>query len=383
MKKQSLIFIALWAAVLSASAQEWSRIDKNFTYEGRVVNPSGIPIKDAVIRAIETNVSAKTDVNGLFSLTLPEKGDSIVITKEGLATFNGRTIIKTIEMPIENVIEKDGGVIREISKKIIYEAMCKEVILIGPLETSRMTVAAYAKKMAETATKYFDAGLKFMSDATPDYMKAFACFTRAANMEHEQAAYQLAKMYDEGSGIPQDHEKALKWYKKAQGILGVPLRMAVMYMEGIGTPQNDILARNYLYSAISAGDTIEAPKLLKELFAKHAEEMGESGSNQVYDIVETNAQFPGGDKECFKFLAANVKYPAKCQEEGIQGRVMVSFVINKDGSIVDVMTLRSPDPALSAEAERVVRLMPKWVPAMQGWKNVRSKFTMPVMFRLN
>ena len=304
-----------------------------------------------------------------------------VITNKIKSVVNGKTVEKIVEKPVatkitEKIVWGEGGI-------NLIEYLNQEVIILEPKTSKVISVVEYTKKMAETATKYFDAGLKFMSDATPDYMKAFACFTRAANMEHDQAAYQLAKMYDEGRGIPQDYEKALKWYAKAPGILGVPLRMAVMYMEGIGTPQNDILARNYLYSAISAGDTIEAPKLLKELFAKHAEEKGESDSDQVYDIVETNAQFPGGSQECFKFLAANVKYPSKCQEEGIQGRVIVSFVVNKDGSIVDVKTLHSPDPALTAEAERVVRLMPQWVPAMQGWKNVRSKLTIPVTFRLN
>lgn len=380
MKPLNLLFMTLWAAALSVYAQGENTTEKNYTYEGRVVNPSGIPIKDAVVRAIETNVSATTDVNGLFSLTLPKKGDSIVITKEGLATFSGHTIEPVLKI-IENITQNpDGGIIRNIIKD--YVPLKKEVIVIGPLETSRMLVEAYAKKMAETSTKYFDAGLKFLSDETPDYMKAFACFTRAANMENDQAAYQLAKMYDEGRGIPQDQAKALKWYEKAQGILGVPLRMAVMYLEGIGTEQDDIKARNYLYVAISAGDSTEAPKLLKELYAKHADEMGDSESDKVYDIVETNAQFPGGDKECYKFINSQLKYPAKCQEMGIQGRVFVSFVVNKDGSIVDIKTLRSPDPLLTKEAERVVSLMPKWVPAIQGWKNVRSKFTLPIMFSL-
>ena len=286
--------------------------------------------------------------------------------------------IEIVEPPLltERVIRMKNGFMD------YYEYKKMEVVVLGPLTASRMSVTAYTKKMEETASKYFDAGLKFLSDATPDYMKAFACFTRAANMENDQAAYQLAKMYDEGRGIPQDQAKALKWYEKAQGILGVPLRMAVMYLEGIGTEQDDIKARNYLYVAISAGDSTEAPKLLKELYAKHADEMGDSESDKVYDLVETNAQFPGGDKECYKFINSQLKYPAKCQEMGIQGRVFVSFVVNKDGSIVDVKTLRSPDPLLTKEAERVVKLMPKWVPAIQGWKNVRSRFTLPIMFTL-
>ena len=85
----------------------------------------------------------------------------------------------------------------------------------------------------------------------------------------------------------------------------------------------------------------------------------------------------------FKWLSEHIKYPSICQEQGVQGRVMVAFVVNKDGSIVDVKTLRSPDPNLSKEAERVVKMMPKWKPARQGNKTVRSRFNLPVMFRLN
>jgi len=105
--------------------------------------------------------------------------------------------------------------------------------------------------------------------------------------------------------------------------------------------------------------------------------------DRIYEMVEENAQFPGGDAECFKWLSEHIKYPSICQEQGVQGRVMVAFVVNKDGSIVDVKTLRSPDPNLSKEAERVVKMMPKWKPARQGNKTVRSRFNLPVMFRLN
>ncbi len=105
--------------------------------------------------------------------------------------------------------------------------------------------------------------------------------------------------------------------------------------------------------------------------------------DRIYDIVETNAEFPGGQNECYKFLASQVKYPVKCMQEGIQGRVIVSFVVNRDGSIVEVKTTKSPHPALSKEAERVISLMPKWKPAVQGGKTVRSRFNLPVMFRLS
>ena len=104
---------------------------------------------------------------------------------------------------------------------------------------------------------------------------------------------------------------------------------------------------------------------------------------RIYEVVEENAQFPGGDEACMKWLAEHLKYPSICQEQGVQGRVFVSFVVNKDGSIVDVEIKRSPDPNLSKEAERVVKSMPKWKPARQGNRTVRSRFNLPVMFRLN
>ena len=103
----------------------------------------------------------------------------------------------------------------------------------------------------------------------------------------------------------------------------------------------------------------------------------------IYDVVEENAQFPGGDEACFNWLSEHIKYPSICQKQGVQGRVIVQFVVNKDGTLVDVKTVRSPDPNLSMEAERVVKEMPKWKPARQGNKIVRSRFNLPVMMRFD
>ena len=105
--------------------------------------------------------------------------------------------------------------------------------------------------------------------------------------------------------------------------------------------------------------------------------------DRIFDIVEVNAKFPGGDEACMKWLSEHIKYPSICQEQGVQGRVTVAFVVNRDGSIVDVEVVKSPDPNLAKEAERVVKMMPKWTPAKQGNKTVRSRFRLPVMFRLN
>ena len=108
----------------------------------------------------------------------------------------------------------------------------------------------------------------------------------------------------------------------------------------------------------------------------------ESDEGEIFEVVEQNPAFPGGDAELMKWLQKNLKYPASAQENGIQGRVLVQFVVNKDGSIVDPKVLRSVDPALDKEAMRVVTAMPKWTPGKQRGKTVRVKFTLPVTFRL-
>jgi len=110
------------------------------------------------------------------------------------------------------------------------------------------------------------------------------------------------------------------------------------------------------------------------------QEEGDEG--EVFEIVEQNPSFPGGNEALMKWLSKNLKYPASAQENSIQGRVMVQFVVNKDGSIVDPKVIRSVDPALDKEALRVVSAMPKWQPGKQRGKTVRVRFTLPVTFRL-
>jgi protein TonB len=103
----------------------------------------------------------------------------------------------------------------------------------------------------------------------------------------------------------------------------------------------------------------------------------------VFVVVEKMPEFPGGQQALFKYLSENVKYPVIAQENGIQGRVICQFVVNRDGSIVDVEVVRSGgDPSLDKEAVRVIKSMPKWKPGKQRGKPVRVKYTVPVNFKL-
>ncbi|MDD4609784.1 MAG: energy transducer TonB [Bacteroidaceae bacterium] len=102
----------------------------------------------------------------------------------------------------------------------------------------------------------------------------------------------------------------------------------------------------------------------------------------VFVVVEDMPKFPGGMGACLKYLGQNIKYPTIAQENGIQGRVVVQFIVNKDGSIVNPVVVRSVDPYLDKEALRVIKSMPKWTPGKQRGKAVRVKYTVPVTFRL-
>ena len=103
---------------------------------------------------------------------------------------------------------------------------------------------------------------------------------------------------------------------------------------------------------------------------------------KVFDMVEQMPTFPGGQQELMSYLGKNIKYPTIAQENGTQGRVIIQFVVERDGSITDVRVARGVDPYLDKEAVRVVKSMPKWIPGKQNGKAVRVKFTVPVMFRL-
>ena len=103
---------------------------------------------------------------------------------------------------------------------------------------------------------------------------------------------------------------------------------------------------------------------------------------KVFEVVEQMPSFPGGEAALMQYLSKNIKYPPVAEEMGIQGRVICTFVVERDGSVSDIRIARSVDPSLDKEAIRVVSGMPKWIPGRQNGQMVRVKYTLPVTFRL-
>ena len=103
----------------------------------------------------------------------------------------------------------------------------------------------------------------------------------------------------------------------------------------------------------------------------------------IYDTPEVMPSYPGDMTECYMFIARQMHYPEEAEEKGIEGRVLIRFVVEKDGRLTNFEVIESPDPLLSNEALRVLKQMPKWIPAKNKGKDVRCRYSMPILFRLN
>ena len=126
-----------------------------------------------------------------------------------------------------------------------------------------------------------------------------------------------------------------------------------------------------------SGEVLKAKEVIVTEPVKPKEE-----ETKVFDVVEQMPSYPGGQGALMQYLASHIKYPVVAEENGIQGRVICTFVVERDGSITDVKIARSVDPSLDKEAIRVVKSMPNWIPGKQNGSAVRVKYTLPVTFRL-
>ena len=141
---------------------------------------------------------------------------------------------------------------------------------------------------------------------------------------------------------------------------------------------------NYVYVFKKGDNDIYSKKEQNEKESKSKEEQNESESNKIFngDDVDQQPSFPGGTNALNTFILSNLKYPVWAQEKGIQGRVVVKFIVEKDGSISNVEVDRSVNPGLDNEAMRVVKAMPKWIPGQINGKAVKVECSHPFVFRL-
>ena len=147
--------------------------------------------------------------------------------------------------------------------------------------------------------------------------------------------------------------------------------------------KNEIKTQEEKYSSEAQSDAKKRNQVTEEVkvaFEPKAKPKNDQTVNMA--MVEQKATFPGGDAALYKWLSTQINYPADAAEAGITGRVIVSFVIEKDGSISNARVVRSIHPSLDAEAIRIVKTMPKWIPGKNNGQPVRVEYILPISFKL-
>ena len=207
---------------------------------------------------------------------------------------------------------------------------------------------------------------------------------KAAEQGDVEAQFTLALCYYKGVGVTQDPKQAVYWYRKAaeQGDVEAQFTLAKCYEKGEGVTKDPKQAVYWYRKAAEQGHA-RAQKILPRL----EEELNNDGkpkdtSEQALEVVSEMPSFPGGTQGLANYLGQNIKYPEVCVENGVQGRVICSFIVEKDGSISNIEVEKRVDPALDREAVRVIQNMPKWKPGNDHGKAVRVIYHLPINFRL-
>lgn len=206
----------------------------------------------------------------------------------------------------------------------------------------------------------------------------FVLILAAMAVAFEWTEYDRKVTTDSGAEMPAFEEEMVPITEQQEPEQAPPPPEAPKVEEVLQIAENDAKVEQ---STIQASDNKEAVEI--KYTPKHVEPVEEKvEEEQIFQVVEEMPEYPGGMAECLKFISSNIKYPTIAQENGVQGRVIVQFVVNQDGSIVDPVVMRSVDPYLDKEALRVIKMMPKWKPGKQRGKAVRVKYTVPVTFKL-
>ena len=230
---------------------------------------------------------------------------------------------------------------------------------------------------------------------TKNLTEAVKWYRKAVEQGNANAQYNLGCCYENGEGVTKNLTEAAKWYRKAaeQGDKDAQFNLGFCYENGKGVTKNLTEAVKWYRKAAEQGNK-DAQDILKEhfnliLFKPSKEEISHEGTaskseETIYDSndVEEKPQYPGGQEALWKFISQNLSYPAVAQENGVQGKVVVSFVVEANGVLSDIEIKRGVDPSLDREALRIVRAMPRWKTGKIKGVPVRVKQSIPISFNL-
>ena len=245
--------------------------------------------------------------------------------------------------------------------------------------TSRRNVISIITMLAAAALIYLGISLKNFIEASTQKVAV----TQVQELSALEKPKEKAEVKQKKVEIQQP-EKVVERVKSS-----VKFTAPVIKKDNEVKPEDELKTQDELMNTKTAigaldvkGNEYAAGEVLKLKEAVAQPEPKPEVENKVFDVVEQMPSFPGGQQALMDYLSNNVKYPVVAQENGVQGRVVVSFVVEKDGSITDVKVVKSVDPSLDKEAARVVKSMPRWIPGKQNGSAVRVKYNVPVSFRL-
>lgn len=333
----------------------------------RVVDEAGKPVPGATVVIVNTNVGAVTGKDGSFQL---DAGTDQRIC----VSYVGK---ETLVLPVEDCLKnKDGRVcLKEetvrISSELVVTDVPQKVTESGETFTVVEQMPAYPGGMGE-CLKFLAAQIKYPEEAV-----------KAGVQGRVIAQFTVRK-----DGTLSD----LKILRSIHPALDAEALRVIALMPKWQPGMQRGEAVNVRYT-IPVSFSLNKPHKAQSVEAQTVAPAGESTvrkdipvqpeSGEVYSVVEQMPEYPGGMGACMKFMSEQIKYPAEAVQKKVQGRVIVQFVVKKDGTLGNITVLRSIDPLLDAEAIRVIGQMPKWKPGMAGGEAVNVKFTLPVTFRLN
>ena len=252
-----------------------------------------------------------------------------------------------------------------------------------------------------------------------DFSEAAKLYNKMAQKRDPESQYVLGVMYEHGEGVTQNRSEAISWYRRAawqgnkeakerlqqmglcMGALNVNSRPtgAAIQIDGKSygktptTIENLFEGEHSIYMYLQGYVPIEEKFTIKENESSSVSHslikegksvvQKKNEDDEIFEGAEQNPSFPGGEKEMKDWIRQNLRYPQSAKDNNIQGNVMVQFVVNKDGSIVEPKVYMPVDPDLDKEAIRLISSMPKWIPGKNNGKEIRVRPMITITFRLN
>ena len=357
---------------------------------------------------IQDGEASKTEYTIPFNFDLDGKEESNEYSIIGFKVVNaeGKDDVKVVgsglieEMPIQTLAEKFG------TDKPIYIVDGKKtenIDNIDPKDIESITVL----KNDSAISKYGDEGKNGVIEVTTKSATAKSALLDAARKKLEGGEIEkIFVVVEDQPQFPGGKDALMKYlgenvkYPKEAHENKIEGRVIVNFVvnkDGSISEVKTVRGINQLLDTeavrvisempnwkpgMQRGQAVRVRYTLPIVFSLKGDEKASKPTDDVFVVVEKQPEFPGGMSAMMKYLRDNIVYPVEAQKNKIEGRVIVNFVVNKDGSLSDMKVVRGQDQSLDAEAMRVIAAMPNWKPGMQKGEAVRVRFTLPIVFRL-